>query len=46
MLAGSAITAKTGLTLNDVEGVVGPVMAAVGASWSLYSGIKARRAAQ
>lgn len=53
MVGGSYITAKTGLTFEDVETATnvltvasGPVVAAVGALWSLYAGIKARKAAQ
>lgn len=46
MLGGSYITAKTGITIDQVEGVAGPVAAAVGALWSLKAGIEARRNAE
>ncbi len=46
MVGGASITAKTGLTLEGVESVVGPTATAVGAAWSLYEGTKARKAAQ
>lgn len=46
MLGGSYITAKTGLTIEHVEGVAGPVAAAVGALWSLKAGVQARRDAE
>lgn len=46
MVGGASITAKTGLTLDGVEAVVGPTATAVGAAWSLYEGVKARKAAQ
>jgi len=42
MLGGSAITAKTGVDLAQAEGLIGALVAAGGAVWSLYSGVKAR----
>ena len=46
MIGGSAITAKTGLTFDDIESAAGPVATSAGAIWSLWSGIKARKAAK
>jgi hypothetical protein len=44
MLSGSSIAAS-GIPLEDLESTSGVVAAAIGAIWSLYSGVKARKQA-